>query len=152
MSEWTRIMDMHSGGHKKLQWEIIYIEADVELAQAYFEETYGRRCDHVTCDCCGRDYSVSWEAADSLEESSKYDRRDYSRRDEWDSFNDPVYIPVEEYVQRSNVLVVYAEELKDFVPPTRTRLQDIKNRLELGEYDFSRSDVEFLLSLIEESE
>lgn len=69
---WTHFHDMHSGGKQKLEWAHIFIEADEEQAREFFEEAFGRDPDHVTCNCCGSDYSVSSE--ESLEQITGYER------------------------------------------------------------------------------
>lgn len=56
---WTRFHDMHSGGGQKLDWGHIFIQAPREEAIEIFKKTFSRDPDHVTCDCCGPDYSIS---------------------------------------------------------------------------------------------
>jgi hypothetical protein len=53
---WTRFMDMHSGGDAKTG--DVFIEAPEAQARAIFTARFDRDPDHVTCTCCGRDYSV----------------------------------------------------------------------------------------------
>jgi hypothetical protein len=69
---WTHFHDMHSGGGQKLQWAHIFIEADEKEAREFFEAAFDRNPDHVTCNCCGNDYSVSSE--ESLEQITGYYR------------------------------------------------------------------------------
>ena len=55
----VQFFDMHSGGECKLGAENIYIEADSEdTAIEVFEAVFYRDPHHVTCNCCGQDYSV----------------------------------------------------------------------------------------------
>lgn len=55
----TVFMDMHSGGHSKLECEYIVITAPEEKATEVFEEVFKRDPKMITCDCCGHDFSVS---------------------------------------------------------------------------------------------
>ena len=55
---WTRFCDTHSGGSQKEQWSHIYIEAPEKEARDVFYKRFGHSADHVTCSCCGEDYSV----------------------------------------------------------------------------------------------
>ena len=65
--------DMHSGGGQKLDWAKIYVEADSEEeAIEIFQQEFGRDPNHITCNCCGEDYSIS--SAETLEEASGYHR------------------------------------------------------------------------------
>ena len=72
---WTRFQDMHSGGGRKCDFDIAYIEAPESVVKAVFEHRFGRDPNNVTCDCCGDDYSV-WEFA-TLEEAMKDDRGEH---------------------------------------------------------------------------
>ena len=87
---WTRFMDMHSGGGAKEKQEYIYIEADEVTAVQVFERVFGHNPNHVTCSCCGEDYSINSDNL-SLEEATEYERRG---------------MPLEEYIKRPDVLVV----------------------------------------------
>lgn len=69
---WTQFHDMHPGGGQKLDWGQIFIEAPEAEARAAFERLFGRDPDHVTCSCCGEDYSISEEA--TLEQATGYER------------------------------------------------------------------------------
>ncbi len=64
--KWTHFYDMHSGGGKKEKWEHIFIQANEEEAKKAFMNKFGHDPEYVTCDCCGRDYSI--HEFDSLEE------------------------------------------------------------------------------------
>lgn len=63
---WTEFYDGHSGGEPKMKWSHILIEAGKEFATLYFKYRFQRDPDHVTCECCGKDY-VTYEH-NSLEE------------------------------------------------------------------------------------
>lgn len=66
-------MDMHSGGRTKIEpFNKILIEAPEDAAREYFTKRWGRDPEHVTCRCCGEDYSVSQE--ESLAQITGYDR------------------------------------------------------------------------------
>jgi hypothetical protein len=69
----TKFMDMHSGGGRKLEWEYIWIEGDEATARDLFEARFGRDPDNVTCSCCGQDYSVS--EYDTLKAATSYERQ-----------------------------------------------------------------------------
>lgn len=70
---WTRFMDMHSGGGRKLDWEYIFIEATQDEAEVVFYNKFDRSPSRVTCTCCGEDYYVS--EYPTLEQASEYERR-----------------------------------------------------------------------------
>lgn len=55
---WFYVMDTHSGGRKS-DYEIFYVRAETEgEAEQKFERETGLDPHHVTCDCCGSDFSV----------------------------------------------------------------------------------------------
>jgi hypothetical protein len=56
---WTTFTDMHSGGGAKTPYPFIAIEAPEATAKLVFERVFGRDPEHVTCRCCGEDFSVS---------------------------------------------------------------------------------------------
>ena len=57
---WTHFFDMHSGGMAKLgDYDHVYIQLPEEKAIEFFYDKFGLQPDNVTCDCCGRDYSVT---------------------------------------------------------------------------------------------
>lgn len=106
----TRFMDMHSGGRTKLPpYEYIYIEAPEKEARIIFQNRFDRDPDHVTCQCCGNDYSVS--ESNSLASASAYDRGC-----KWDkSTNDydpnSGKIDLDEYAKREDVLIILALQI-----------------------------------------
>lgn len=51
---------MSSGGRQKDVFSKCFIEAPEELAATIFKDMIQRNPDHVTCNCCGEDYSY-WE-------------------------------------------------------------------------------------------
>lgn len=56
-----KFMDMHSGGGTKAGFEEIIIQAHSKSeAVEIFKDRYDRDPNHVTCNCCGPDYSY-WE-------------------------------------------------------------------------------------------
>lgn len=69
---WTHFHDMHSGGGLKLDWPHIWIEAPEAEAIRIFETRFGRNPGHVTCNCCGEDYSLS--ESETLEQATAYER------------------------------------------------------------------------------
>lgn len=98
---WTSFMDMHSGGSQKEKWARIYIEAPEQEAMVIFYNRFGRSADHVTCKCCGSDYSTS--EYKTLEDATNY-HRNYSAM----SQRCP---DLEEYIKKEDVLVIHAEEI-----------------------------------------
>ena len=55
---YTRFFDMHSGGDRKLDWGVIYIEAPKKEAITIFRNRFDRDPNNITCPCCGGDYSI----------------------------------------------------------------------------------------------
>ena len=49
---------MHTGGWKKTEWNLIYIEAPEDIATRVFEEKFNKNPCAVSCSCCGSDYSI----------------------------------------------------------------------------------------------
>ncbi len=136
---WTRFMDMHSGGNQKLNWAFIYIEAPEEKAVEVLENKYGIDPYNTTCKCCGQDYSIGEEI--DLKQATGFERnaphtetpRDpktglYHNDDPnaclyldigekppkgykiEDSRED--FISVKEYIKRKDVLIIYKNEFK----------------------------------------
>lgn len=95
---WTKFWDMYSGGRVKLDpVDKVFIEAPMEQAIGVF---YARFCInpyHITCDCCGEDYSISEH--ETLEDATKYHRQ-------WGNENS-----IEDYVKKDSVLVIPAQSI-----------------------------------------
>ncbi len=134
-NKWTHFWDMHSGGNlKEGNFHHIYIEASMHEAKVIFYNRFGHNPDRVSCTCCGEDYSVSEE--ESLSMATAYQRGVYryvdaSKRyitgryidleeesipkgyvkDKFSSDRD--YIPLKQYINREDVLVIYKEDIKD---------------------------------------
>lgn len=94
---WTRFMDLCSGGGTKIDYEYIYIEADEDRAVEIFEQMFEQSPYETACECCGPNFSISFE--NTLEGLTEYDRG-YGK------------ISVEDYVKQDDVLVVYEEDFK----------------------------------------
>lgn len=126
---WTRFMDMHSGGGTKVKpYEYIYIEAPEDEAKAVFFNRFGRNPSRVTCTCCGDDYNIEQYAtlkeATAFERNCDYEGDKYVERQEprkigirercGTAVSDPwgLYVTVEQYVQRPDVLVIRKKEIK----------------------------------------
>jgi hypothetical protein len=121
---WTRFHDMHSGGSLKTPYHFIYIEAPIEDATVYLGKRFGIDPDHVTCRCCGSDFSVMEE--NNLREASAYERGCNVKGDEW--IEEPrfwdhpdSYRTLQEMVQTNmvnlfgrdeRVLIVFAHEME----------------------------------------
>jgi hypothetical protein len=115
---WTLFWDMHSGGRQKLEWDKIYIEAEEEIACRVFAAKFSRQADHVTCPCCGEDYSV--RESPSLEEATEYHRG--ATPNSWRKF-----ISLEDYVTDPSVKIVYKQEIlpeEEVHPLVRQVVQD----------------------------
>lgn len=141
MSKWTQFHDMHSGGGlKEKPYGYIYIEAPKEEAKVIFYNRFGHNPSRVSCTCCGDDYSIT--ESDSLAEASGFERGcAYVYRNKkgeivpenlaWKSgvgllkgctggyedipntkykFRD--YEPLEKYLKREDVLVIYSKDIK----------------------------------------
>lgn len=87
---WTKFFDLHSGGGRKTDWDLIVIEAPEDEARRLFKDRTGRDPDNVTCSCCGSDYSVY--EVESLDVATAGERR----RGE----------SLDDYLRRADVLVI----------------------------------------------
>lgn len=74
--KWYSFGDMHSGGTRKSKHDMYLIEAESEFsAVTVFRNETGRDPNHVTCECCGEDYSIiEWNSKEQLMESMAYER------------------------------------------------------------------------------
>ena len=126
---WTQFWDMNSGGGTKEPQSQIYIEAPEDEACRVFYNRFGHSPHRVSCTCCGADYSVSEEP--TLREITGYQRNcdyvtDPSGKEscyfEPDVVSpkgwkvDPGYgdhVPLEDYVQQDDVLVIREDEIAD---------------------------------------
>ena len=100
---------MYSGGGRKTKYERICVELPEDKAVEWFKDKFKRDPTHTTCDCCGCDYSIS--EAETLEELTaslrdcKYSGDGYSEEQDlerpWTK-----YVPLGEYMQRTDVLIV----------------------------------------------
>lgn len=52
----TKYSDMHSGGYRKTEYDVIYIEAERELADEIFYNRFGHSPNAVACSCCGENF------------------------------------------------------------------------------------------------
>lgn len=118
---WTQFWDMHSGGHQKLKWAMIYIEAPEEEAEVIFQNRFGRNPHRVTCTCCGEDYHVDSE--EDLAQSTAYHRGCQFKVDKrmeggGKYIEEPradgleKYQTLDEYKKDPNVLFIYAADIK----------------------------------------
>lgn len=97
---WTQFWDMHSGGRAKLDpVDKVFIEAPMEQALGVFYARFDRNPRHITCDCCGEDYSISEH--ETLDEATEYHRK-------WGSANS-----LEDYVKLESVVVIPASSITD---------------------------------------
>ena len=73
---WTRFNDMYSGGSRKEEFEIIYIQAPEEEAEIIFYNRFGHSPKRITCTCCGPDYSYANYSDEkiTLKDITLYDR------------------------------------------------------------------------------
>lgn len=117
---WTKFWDMHSGGGTKVgSYDTIYIQASEDEARRLFEERFGRSPDHVSCSCCGEDYSVS--EYDTLAEATAFRRNAEIADDGSEVVSRYTYpgsnnkprgrlIPLDEYLGQPDVLVLFVRE------------------------------------------
>lgn len=110
--KWTKFWDMHSGGRSKEKWDIIYIQAPEEEAKLIFYNRFGHNPERVTCTCCGEDYSISegnsFEQISGFHRNCAFENNKYVERK--GEYGD--YIPVKDYVKRSDILVIKSEDIK----------------------------------------
>ena len=117
---WTSFKDMHSGGGcKEPPYEYIFIEAPEGEAKSVFYARFGHNPERVTCTCCGDDYSITtedWDLAQSTgwERGCQYDgdKDAYIETQATGKFSWNSYCTLEEYVEREDVLVIYAKDIK----------------------------------------
>lgn len=115
---WTRFMDMHSGGGtKEPPYEFIFIEAPEDEAKVIFYNRFGHNPEHVTCTCCGDDYSTiegkTLKLATVYDRGCKYDakKKDYVEKpDEERTWNK--YMTLPEYKKQKNVLIIPKAKIK----------------------------------------
>ena len=119
---WTRFMDMHSGGSRKLKWAYIYIEAPEAGAKVIFYNMFNRSPDRVTCTCCGPDYSI--DSAKSLAQVTGFDRNCDNKGEKYIEKPRQMYtlpgarkayytlIPLRKYIMQKEVLVIYKSAIK----------------------------------------
>mgnify|MGYP003526339195 CR=1 FL=1 len=55
---YTIFYDMSSGGSEKESFSKLAVKLPEKEAREWFEKTYNRDPDNVTCECCGEDYAV----------------------------------------------------------------------------------------------
>lgn len=111
---WTEFMDMHSGGGQKEDFSHCFIEAPENEAKVIFYNRFGHNPERVTCTCCGDDYSIS--EYETLEQATAYERNckyveDHYIEEKGDSYRE--YLTLQEYLNQSDVCVIYAAEIKD---------------------------------------
>ena len=111
---WTHFWDMHSGGGQKENFGHCYIEAPENEAKVIFYNRFGHNPERVTCTCCGDDYSISeyetLEQATAYERNCKYHDNGYIE-EKGDSYRE--YLTLPEYLKKSDVLVIFAADIKD---------------------------------------
>lgn len=116
MSNFTVFSDMHSGGNQKLHYPLIVIEAPEEEAILVFKQVFGRDPDHVTCNCCGKDYAI-YADEESLEQATGF-----WRRCAWDSkagryieapgtFASYDYMPLDQFILSGKVKILLASDV-----------------------------------------
>ena len=114
MSKWTQFWDMKSGGGPKEDFTRCYIEAPEDVAKVIFYNRYGHNPERVTCTCCGEDYSIS--TYDSLREATMYQRGatlvDGKEVPDTHAIFKLDYTPLEDYIKREDVEVIYAKDIK----------------------------------------
>lgn len=75
MMGWYTFFDMSSGGYTKTPYDLVIVEAPSEDdARERFTCDTGREPSHITCHCCGQDYSVSGPYETESEALAGYER------------------------------------------------------------------------------
>lgn len=106
---WTEFMDMCSGGDQKQAFAYLYIEAGKHDAMRVFRNRFGRDPNRITCHCCGEDYTI--ECHPDLLQLTGYDREcSYDRATNQYLDNGT---PLEEYLKRSDIRVIRAEDITE---------------------------------------
>lgn len=105
---------MHSGGGQKENFSHCFIEAPENEAKIIFYNRFGHNPERVTCTCCGDDYSIS--EYETLEQATAYERnckyvKDTYIEEKGDSYRE--YLTLPEYLKQSDVLVIFAADIKD---------------------------------------
>lgn len=113
---WTHFYDMNSGGGRKEDQAHIFIEAPEDEAVSVFYRRFRHNPHRVTCTCCGPDYSISEHEdlaqATGYERNCEYvDGRYVEERRE--KFAHGPHMPLEVYVNKPDVLVIYAKEIEE---------------------------------------
>lgn len=113
---WTLFWDMHSGGSSKESFDKIFIQETIDIAKLIFFNIFGHNPNRVTCTCCGEDYAISEEK--NLTQATAYHRGcEYdSKRDEYlEKKNEWIeeLIPLLDYINEDNVLIIPKSEIKD---------------------------------------
>lgn len=108
-------MDMHSGGSSKEPFEHCFIEAPLVEAKNIFANRFGHDPDHVTCSCCGADYSCT--ESESLEQATAYERGCQFSNGKWiekgctESYKGP-YVPLKDYLNKESIVFIDAKDIK----------------------------------------
>lgn len=108
--EWFEYHDSHTIGTRKTPFEKIYIEAAGQAkAGKVFESRLGHNPNKGSCHCCGLDFST--DSASTLEQLTGWNR--HCRSGDGEEFleeQDPgsrdTYVPLEEFVKRTDILVL----------------------------------------------
>ena len=90
---------MNSGGKRKLDWSLIFIEAPQAVAEVIFYNRFSRNPNYVTCGCCGSDYVI--REYNTLEEATEYHRGKQG-------------MSLDEFAQKDNVLIIPASDIKEY--------------------------------------
>ena len=112
--KWFKFNDMHTGGFTKTDYDVIYIQANTETdAINVFKSKFQIEPYDIACDCCGYDFAISEE--NSLQQMTAYERgceysKDLSEYIEIQGSQYRDYIPLDDYVKRNDVLVLYKVE------------------------------------------
>lgn len=112
----TFFWDMHSGGGLKTSYHYIIIEAPEAEATEIFRDRFGFDPDHVTCNCCGSDFTT--EEFSNLLQATGYHRACACEEGDYIEVPDPTYTPsryktIEQFLAQPDVLFISASEIKD---------------------------------------
>lgn len=111
-----RFFDLHSGGYGKTPYSHLYIEApSEEMATSLFQAMTGCYPYDVTCECCGKDFSVAEEV--SLDQATGFERNCA-----WDKYTE-MYVDDEAYRIEYMTLSDFLNSGKVFFLPYETWIE-----------------------------
>lgn len=107
---WTKFTDMQTGGHRKTDFQYIFIQGADAVSR--FETEFDRDPHDASCECCDEDFAVS--TYETLAQATAYARdcRYDSEREEWvdePAADADAVEPLAEFVDRPEIRVIRDE-------------------------------------------